>query len=75
VEHGFPLYKDISVMSTTHAYSVITCRGMGDRNGEASRWRRFLSSSSFSFVKFSTMTKEYLPSPKVSTYKATVLLL
>jgi hypothetical protein len=44
VEHGFPLYTDISVMSTTHAYSVITSDGLGACNVETTerRWLLFL---------------------------------
>jgi hypothetical protein len=45
VEHGFPLYTDISVMSTAHAYRVITYDGLGACNEETTgrRWRLFLS--------------------------------
>jgi hypothetical protein len=42
VEHGFPLYTDISVMSTTHAYSVITCGGLGYCNEQTSGCRWFI---------------------------------
>ena len=42
VEHGFPLYTDINAISTTHAYSVITCGGLGYCNEQTSGCGRFL---------------------------------
>jgi len=42
VGHGFPLYTDINAISTTHAYKVITCGGLGYCNEQRSGCVRFL---------------------------------